>query len=108
MANPALRVRRAVAEAFVQIGHPKGNSRRDIAERRVAAPSSAARAADYAKAKANRGSTDWVGRLQSTSPDHIREPILGKPGVLFLCPGNSARSQMGKPFSAIRRARTTT
>lgn len=50
MADPEIRVRRIAAEALIQLGHPKGAALREIAAK--AAPSSPARGAGFAAARA--------------------------------------------------------
>ncbi|MFN0052013.1 MAG: HEAT repeat domain-containing protein [Planctomycetales bacterium] len=62
MINPEVRVRRAVASALIQLGHPKGSSLLEIAERRVpGAPASPKVTAGYSKARAKNGTTDMKG-----------------------------------------------
>jgi hypothetical protein len=66
--NPEIRVRRATAEALIALGHPKGKTLLDIAERKVAAlPASAG--SSYSKPKAKRSGTpiDW---------DAMKKPAL--------------------------------
>lgn len=74
MGNPEIRVRRAVAEALIQLGHPKGNSLVEIAERRVAAtPPPPTRSGGYGKPRGAGGGMDWN--------------TLVKPGLALLVAG---------------------
>lgn len=65
MINPEIRVRRAAAEALIALGHPKGKSLLDIAERKVAAlPASAASGYSKAKAKKSSAPIDWGAMMK--------------------------------------------
>jgi hypothetical protein len=97
MVDPDIRVRKAVAAALVQLGHPKGETLLDIAERKPAVAAMAAAKSSPKPKKTGGGMQIDSGTLKKVGIAVVAIALVGGGIMYAMSPGGGSGRARKKP-----------